>query len=197
MFTLQEAIERARQLEEEKRRVEEQQKEAERRQREVIARLQQSKAEKERRERELVENETKRAQEIYMSLRKVREEIKKKEEDDRKKEDEAWRQQEEKANEEERRRRTSVSVARREVAREREEAKRWSTIMLEKGLVSGGDRRQTFSVKPQRQPPPIPRRLVLRKITANFHYPCLQVFLKTNSTTRVLPCFAGGRFNVC
>lgn len=141
--------------------MEEQQKEAERKQREVIARLQQRKAEKERREKELVENETKRAQEIYMSLRKVREEMEKKEEDERQKEEEAWRMQEEKAREEERRRRSSVSLARKEVAREKEEAKRWSTILMEKGMVPGGERRHTLSVKPQRKPPPIPARSVL------------------------------------
>lgn len=131
--------------------MEEQQKEAERKQREVIARLQQRKAEKERREKELLENETKRAQEIYVSLRKVREAIKKKELDEMKKEDEAWRQQEMKAQEEERRRRSSVSLARREVQREREEAKRLS-------MVEGP--RRSFSVKPQRPPPPVPSRSV-------------------------------------
>ena len=117
----------------------------------MIARLQQRKAEKERREKELLENETKRAQEIYVSLRKVREAIKKKELDEMKKEDEAWRQQEMKAQEEERRRRSSVSLARREVQREREEAKRLS-------MVEGP--RRSFSVKPQRPPPPVPSRSV-------------------------------------
>lgn len=131
--------------------MEEQQKEAERKQREVIARLQQRKAEKERREKELLESETKRAQEIYVSLRKVREALKKKEDDEMKKEDEAWRQQELKAQEEERRRRSSVSLARKEVMREREEAKRLS-------MVEGP--RRSFSVKPQRPPPPVPARLV-------------------------------------
>lgn len=94
-----------------------------------------------------------------MSLRKVREEIKQKEEDERKKEEQAWILQEEKAKEEEQRRRSSVSLARKEVAREREEAKRWSTILVEKGMVSApGERRQTWSIKPQRPPPPIPPR---------------------------------------
>lgn len=131
--------------------MEEQQKEAERKQREVIARIQQIKAEKERREKELLESETKRAQEIYVSLRKVREALKRKEEDEMKKEDAAWREQELKAHEEEKRRRSSVSVARREVMREREEAKRLS-------MVEGP--RRSFSVKPQRPPPPVPGRLV-------------------------------------
>ena len=117
----------------------------------MIARLQQRKAEKERREKELLENETKRAQEIYVSLRKVREAIKKREEDEMEKENEAWRQQELKAQEEEKRRRSSVSLARKEVQREREEAKRLS-------MVEGP--RRSFSVKPQRPPPPVPGRLV-------------------------------------
>jgi len=54
-----------------------------------------------------------------------------------------------------------VSVARKEVAREKEEAKRWSDIMVEEGLISGGkDRSASLSVRPQRPPPPVPPRSV-------------------------------------
>lgn len=116
----------------------------------MIERLQQRKAEKERRDKELLENESKRAQEIYASLRKAREALKKKEDDQMQKEEAAWKEQQKKADDEENRRRSSVSVARREVLREREEAKRRSMIEP--------TRRKSVSAKPQRPPPPVPSR---------------------------------------
>lgn len=116
-----------------------------------------------KREEELVQQEKRRAQEIYLSLKNVREQVKQKEAEEQVKLDEAWKVSEEKAKEAEKERRNSVSLARREVLRERAlAAKRRNTLGKTLTIEAPHTppvlptRSGSIAAKPNRAPPPIP-----------------------------------------
>ena len=119
-------------------------------------------AEKMKREKELVQQEKRRAQEIYLSLKHVRELVKKKEAEEQRKSDEAWMVSEEKAKEAEKERRNSVSMARKEVLRERWMAAKRRNTMGKRLTIEAPRtppipaRSGSITTKPNRAPPPIP-----------------------------------------
>jgi DNA-binding transcriptional MerR regulator len=113
-----------------------------------------------KREEELVQQEKRRAQEIYVSLKNVREQVKKKEAEEQQKEDDAWKVSELKAKEAEKERRNSVSLARREILRHRAlEAKRRNTLgktITIEAPPSLPARGASISIRPNRAPPAVP-----------------------------------------
>lgn len=116
-----------------------------------------------KREEELVQQEKRRAQEIYLSLKHVREQVKQKEAEEQKKLEEAWKVSEEKAKEAEQERRNSVSLARREVLRERALAAKRRNTMGKPLTIEAPQtpphvpvRSGSITVKPNRAPPPVP-----------------------------------------